>query len=169
MFEIKVMDFMSAFQYVYNHSGYENGKKFAILSIQEYSSEMMGIEYKVGGNCLAALNVHFSDVTTQMEEKKRKENKRWSAEIKLIEDSDANEIKTFVESLYDLDIDTLIIHCHAGVSRSSAVAAAITKYYTNDDSMYFNSDRYAPNMTVYYKILKAFGMDNTPSFETLME
>lgn len=169
MFKIKVMDFMSAFQYVYNHAGYEKGKHFAVLSIQEYPFELMGVEYKVGGNCLAALNVHFSDITNQMEEQIRKEKKNWGNEIKLIEDSDANEIKQFVESLFSLNIDTLIIHCHAGVSRSSAVAAAITKYYTNDDSIYFNSDRFAPNMTVYYKVLKAFGMDNTPSFDTFLE
>lgn len=167
MFKIKVMDYMSAFRYVYNYTGDGQGEHFAIISIQEYSSEIMGVEYKVGGNCLAALNLHFSDITNQMEIREAKNN--WNSEIKLIDDSDANNIKNFVESLFELNIDTLIIHCHAGVSRSSAVAAAITKYYTNDDSIYFNSDNFAPNMTVYYKVLKAFGLDYTPSFEHLGE
>lgn len=164
MFNIKVMDFKSAFEYVYNHAGYVGGKSFAIISIQEYESEYMGVEYKVGGNCVAALNVHFSDISSKEDEQRRIEKGNWTGHIKLITDGDAYRIKCFVEYVSALNIDTLIIHCHHGVSRSAAVGAAISKVYFNNDSLYFNSDRYVPNMTVYYKILKAFGLDNTPSF-----
>ena len=41
----------------------------------------------------------------------------------------------------------LIIHCDAGLSRSPAIAAAISKRYTGDDSHYFK--RYLPNSLVY--------------------
>lgn len=62
------------------------------------------------------------------------------------------------------DVDQLIIHCNMGVSRSPAVAAAIKKALTGSDDEFFDG-KFVPNMVVYYTVLKAFGLDNTPSFQ----
>ena len=45
-----------------------------------------------------------------------------------------------------------LIHCEAGISRSPAVAAALTKAAGVDDSDYFK--RYIPNRLVYRTILE---------------
>lgn len=157
MFRIKVMDHQSAFHYVYNHAGFNGNKKFAVLSIQEYPSDMMGVQYKCGGNCKAALNVWFSDITDKFREQESKY-------IKLITEEDAEDIYKFVMKIRDMDIDQLIVHCNLGISRSSAVAAAISKALTGSDEEFF-SGKFVPNMVVYYAVLKAFGLDNTPSFQ----
>lgn len=157
MFSIKVMDHQSAFHYVYNHAGYSGNKKFAILSIQEYPTDMMGIQYKYGGNCKDALNIWFSDITDKERERKDKF-------IKLITDEDAKEIYKFVMQLKETDVEQLIIHCNMGISRSPAVAAAISKALTGSDKEFFDG-KFVPNMAVYYTVLKAFGLDNTPSFQ----
>ena len=47
----------------------------------------------------------------------------------------------------------VIVHCDAGISRSSGVAAAILKAKTGDDSQIFNSPKYRPNMRCYRIIL----------------
>lgn len=46
--------------------------------------------------------------------------------------------------------DKLIVcQCDAGISRSSAVAAALSKIHNDDDNWVFNNKQYRPNMYVY--------------------
>lgn len=71
----------------------------------------------------------------------------------LMSDEDAKTVVDFVERYKDKRI---LVHCDAGISRSSAVAAAILKHYTGDDSMIFDSRWYNPNRWVYRKVLEAF-------------
>lgn len=61
----------------------------------------------------------------------------------------AKQIWDFVESLEG--IDTLVIHCNMGFSRSPAVAAAIDKVRIGDDSTYF--EKKSPNRRVYRAML----------------
>lgn len=71
----------------------------------------------------------------------------------LMTDEDAKKIVAFVEKYKDKRI---LVHCDAGISRSSAVAAAILKHYTGNDDMIFDSRWYNPNRWVYRKVLEAF-------------
>ena len=50
------------------------------------------------------------------------------------------------------DVDEFVIHCGAGISRSAAVAAALSKIHTGDD-MEFYGGRFIPNSLVYSMIL----------------
>ena len=78
-----------------------------------------------------------------------------AADSDLMSDEDAAKIADFVE---DNKQHLIIVHCDAGISRSSAVAAAVLFHYTGDDSAIFDNERaYSPNMWVYFKVLKAFG------------
>jgi predicted protein tyrosine phosphatase len=63
----------------------------------------------------------------------------------------ALEILNFAKDMVP-KIETLMIHCAAGVSRSPAVAAALYKLMGEDDSYYF--ERYIPNQLVYSTILE---------------
>lgn len=60
----------------------------------------------------------------------------------------AKAIKDFVDRYADYDV-TVIVHCDAGVSRSAGVAAALSEYYNGDDSYFFDSGYYTPNMLCY--------------------
>ena len=73
-------------------------------------------------------------------------------ESDLMTDEDAIKIKQFVNRHKDKDI---IVHCDAGISRSSGVAAAILKYLFGDDSSIFENPMYCPNMLCYRKTLEA--------------
>lgn len=57
---------------------------------------------------------------------------------------------------YENEVDYLIVQCDSGISRSAGLAAALSKYYNNDDKVFFHSLRYIPNMDVYNPILKYF-------------
>ena len=71
-----------------------------------------------------------------------------------MKDKDAEQVKCFVERVKS-QVQQIVVHCDAGVSRSAGVAAAIGKYLNGDDMFIFGRPRYAPNMTCYRKTLNA--------------
>lgn len=72
-----------------------------------------------------------------------------------ITEEDAEKIVKFVRRIKD-KVDTVIVHCEAGQSRSAGVAAAILKYYTGHDEQIYNDPKYTPNSTCYRRVLEAF-------------
>lgn len=78
-----------------------------------------------------------------------------TGESDMMSDDDAQKIVEFLKKYPDTDI---IVHCDAGISRSSGVAAAIMKWATGDDSQIFKSYRYRPNTWCYRKTLDALTM-----------
>ena len=70
-------------------------------------------------------------------------------------DEDAVKIRDFVLKWKD-KVDTLWVHCDAGISRSAGVAAAILESFGKDNSYIFDSKMYFPNLLCYHKTLNAF-------------
>jgi predicted protein tyrosine phosphatase len=50
------------------------------------------------------------------------------------------------------NIERILVHCDAGVSRSAAVGAALARVLNGDDAQFFGG-RYRPNMRVYQTLL----------------
>ena len=98
-------------------------------------------------NIVAVCRVQFDDVT--------KANARPSDV--LMSPRDADKIKEYVISYMD-KVETVIVHCEGGISRSAGVMAAIQRYITGDDSEIMNSSRYLPNDHCYRLMLSAFGL-----------
>lgn len=67
----------------------------------------------------------------------------------------ANDILDFVTNIWR-KIDVLLVHCEAGLSRSPAVAAAITRLKRGDEQEWFE-DPYIPNHLVYRTLLEVAG------------
>ncbi len=67
----------------------------------------------------------------------------------------ARSIHDFVVA-HQGEIERILVHCDAGVSRSPAVAAALTRAFGQDDAPWF--ERYRPNQRVYRGVLAAFGV-----------
>jgi predicted protein tyrosine phosphatase len=63
----------------------------------------------------------------------------------------AQAVWTFVLAARKAEVETFVLHCDAGQCRSPAVAAAISKVFTGDDSSFFK--RYRPNMLVFRTLL----------------
>ena len=86
-------------------------------------------------------------------------------------DDHAHEILDLVSHFWD-DIETLMIHCDAGISRSSATAAAIARLKFGDGSEFFEPP-YEPNPRVYQVLLEVSGgradFDERPIDDTMME
>jgi len=72
-----------------------------------------------------------------------------------ITESQAEEILNFVDRYKD-KVELIICQCDGGISRSSGIAAALSKILNNDDKWVFNSKRYLPNMYVYRLLLNKY-------------
>lgn len=57
-------------------------------------------------------------------------------------------LKEFIDKYKD-NVDRIIVHCHAGISRSSACASAISRYLNINDNFIWDSGKYCPNKLVF--------------------
>lgn len=67
-------------------------------------------------------------------------------------EADAQAIWRFVDEQRG-QVEVLVVHCEMGMSRSPAVAAAVTRALGGDDAGFF--ERYSPNRYVYDLLLEA--------------
>jgi predicted protein tyrosine phosphatase len=65
----------------------------------------------------------------------------------------AHRILNFVRGIWD-KIELLMVHCEAGVSRSPAVAAAISQIYLGTEGTFLMPHLYQPNRLVYAVLLE---------------
>jgi len=78
-------------------------------------------------------------------------NSSLSKKLVFMSDQDAKDIVSFVRRYID-KVDLIVCQCDAGISRSSAIAAALSKCINGIDESYFID--YLPNMFIYTKIMK---------------
>lgn len=73
-------------------------------------------------------------------------------EAQLCQPEDAKKVIDLVLAHRD-EMKSVLVHCTAGISRSSAVAAALHKVLNGSDEPIFGNKRYRPNMRVYRMML----------------
>lgn len=74
---------------------------------------------------------------------------------------DLNGLKDFIDKYKD-SVEEIIVHCSAGISRSSATAAAIALYLGEDEQrIIWNNYKYRPNRLVYKLARNEFGIATT--------
>ena len=144
--EIKVMSVFDAFDYVLNHYapyGLEDDSlfkdSFAIISIQDAQSNGFGFKFTKSKYCKGVLTLYFDDVY-----KKVKGTTPFNKDM-------ANQIIDFLDE-YDGKVDTLLIHCYAGQSRSRAVGAFAQYFVGDNNSELINYG--SPNMMIYDTLMK---------------
>ena len=76
----------------------------------------------------------------------------------------ASTIVEFINSCKE-EVDEIVVHCEAGVSRSAAVAGAISFSINGDDAEFFKFP-FFPNRHCYRLMLEAFGFDLKQLFLT---
>lgn len=122
------------------HCKNNKDKNFAIISTIDGNT---GLEFAKGCNHLH-VDVYDIDHSMDLELIKDYEDCHgW----RFFNKHDAQVIYHFVERNVD-QVDYFLIHCHAGVSRSRAVAAALSQHYNNGDPG-VHIRRGVPNPTVY--------------------
>lgn len=109
-----------------------------IISITDPDRETNHFNEDAKNNIKSILRLQFFDVD--------------SPDPGTITEDDAKRIADFAFYWKD-KVDTIIVHCEAGQSRSAGAAAAILKAFTGHDEQIFDNPKYTPNRTVYRSVL----------------
>jgi predicted protein tyrosine phosphatase len=115
-------------------------KKYAVISItSQYDNHPLLLDGYVAVLRLKFLDIDYGECSLYED---------WG-----ITQKDARDIVDFVEHYKDR-VDLFIVHCNAGISRSSGTVAALSKIYNGCDKWVFRDARYIPNIRVYRAILE---------------
>ena len=130
----------AAFDYVMEHyypAGLrelvERSDTYAVISIQDTHNGGFGFTFAKNEFCKDVLTLYFDDITREVEG------------AVLFTDEMAGQIIDFIEA--NAGVDTLLVHCFAGQSRSRAVAAFAMQMLGRDKSKYLTKG--GANMYVY--------------------
>ncbi len=105
-------------------------------------------------------NPHIKDVLRLQFDDSEPEDKQAFPYLTLMSKTDAKAILTFTEA-HKNNVDKIIVHCFAGVSRSAAVCAALMLIINGDDMEIFGNPKFSPNMYCYRLVLEEhFGFYN---------
>lgn len=142
---VLVKSVFDAFEYVMDHyypygleDMVERDDTYVVISIQDSHTNGFGVCFDETKFCKGALKLVFDDVIKEVEG------------AVMFNEEMAQDIVNFAKT--HLDVDTILVHCYAGQSRSRAVAAAIAKMLGKDNEKYFTEG--APNQVVYDTLMK---------------
>ncbi len=140
MKRVMVKSVFDAFEYVMEHY-YPFGMRdmaaradtYAVISIQDTHTNGFGFQFSENEFCKGVLTLYFDDIFQETDG------------AVLFSDEQAEQIIDFIES--HKSVDTLLVHCYAGQSRSRAVGAFAVKMLGGDNAAYFEHG--TPNQYVY--------------------
>ncbi len=140
MKRVLVKSVFDAFDFVMQHyypAGLEEmvecSDTYAVISIQDTHTGGFGITFTPNQFCQDVLTLYFDDIVREVEG------------AVLFSDEMAEQIIAFIKK--NRKVDTLLVHCYAGQSRSRAVGAFAVKMLGGDNSKYFSQGN--PNRYVY--------------------
>ena len=158
MKRVLVKSVFDAFEYVMQHyypagleEVVEKADTYAVISIQDSHTGGFGITFSENKYCKGVLTLQFDDIIRPVE-----------GAVLFSEDMAVQIIRFFRKHE---SVDTLLIHCYAGQSRSRAVGAFAVWLLGGDNSNYFK--KYNPNEYVYDKLMETvfYVHENEPEVE----
>lgn len=140
MKRVIVKSVFDTFEYVMQHyypaglgEMVERSDTYAIISIQDTHTGGFGVTFIPSQYCQDVLTHYFDDVIRDVDG------------AVLFTDEMAKQIIAFIKK--NRKVETLLVYCYAGQSRSRAVSAFAVKMLGGDNSRYFSQGN--PNMHVY--------------------
>ena len=107
------------------------------ISVTDPNDSLANLPFSQNPSCKGVLRLSFHDVDSE------KNGTIFTRE-------QARQILDFVnDHLHEIEL--IVIHCEAGISRSAGIAASLSSIYLNHDSGFFKT--HIPNMHVFRQIL----------------
>ena len=148
MKRIMLRSVYDAFDYVMAHYApfgmeemAEKQDTYAVISIQDTHTGGFGFEFKKNKYCKDVLTLYFDDIVKDVEG------------AVMFNKEHAEKIIRFVKK-NKAKVDTLLVHCYGGESRSRAVCAFVAKMLGTDNSKYFETGH--PNQVVYDTLVEVW-------------
>ena len=133
---------------------FQRDKKYLIISISGYYEPLANFKISVLYNENIKINFFLFDDVDKESKFYNLEKQKYDTLIP-IRKYQAEDITNLIKEKYN-QIDYMIVHCNAGISRSAGIVGAVCKYLWNDDSDIFNDKYFKPNMYVYRMLLDIF-------------
>lgn len=118
-----------------------NADNVKFILVSSYDDDIESISYD------NKLVLHFDDICI-------KSKSSFNSDL-------AHQIACFVNCI-DFDKYQLYVCCDSGISRSSAIVAAILRRFGMDEYLIWREPCYSPNMLVYRLLCKEFKLINIP-------
>ena len=141
-----VIDLQVLSQEIMRNTAYED-RDYIVVSISDPGDEEIPIPESP--RCMGVLRVQFHDIESP-----------WG-NCELMSEEQAKRISTWVESYKPArphdKWPLIVVHCFAGICRSSGVAAALSLHWNGNDSFFWDKEKsgYVPNTWVYVQMTKA--------------
>ena len=116
----------------------------------------------VSSTLIGQLNLKFHDVDDRFRDTiERYPSSKLGKSLVFFNSEMSDKVVSFVKNIIDNEpsLDLIVCQCEAGISRSSGMAASLSKCINGVDNHFFNSDRYRPNMLVYRKVMDSWYKD----------
>ena len=141
--------------------GEVNGRKLNIVALSKFEIESLDRNHHYGKHIVISITCPDDEPEAKIktDPKAILRLRFWDCEepredyTRVFEKKDAKSIRRFVEK-HISNIDSIVVHCMAGYSRSVGTAAAISKVFLGDDKVFYQSGR--PNGRVYRKLFEEF-------------
>ena len=121
-------------------AGFVIRSSYVVISIRDPDKKPAKVRKQGGLKAVLHLAFHDAEPATSM---------KLPDDIELISDEQAQQIWTFV-GLHHAEVGAIVVHCEQGMSRSPAVAAAISHGLGLDEARFWRE--YQPNRYVYEKV-----------------
>ncbi len=151
MKRVLVKSVYDAFDYVmahYSPVGLEDlateSDTYAVISIQDTHTGGFGFVFSENRFCRGALTLYFDDIENEVEG------------AVLFSADQAKQVIDFIQA--HRRVETLLIHCYGGQSRSRAVGAFAVRMLGGDNSRYFREGK--PNRHLYDTLMEAWQREN---------
>ena len=124
---------------------------YAVISIGE--PQMKPAPLADSPQCKAVLRLHFSDVASDLP------RLRSVMHVAPFTPELARQIADFVREQMQNNVNLIVVHCEAGMSRSAGVATALSQFYNHDETHFLV--HYRPNAHVRRVMLNALRANRT--------
>lgn len=131
---------------------YDRTEKYILISISCDRDYIFNFEAR--GNFLGYVEVDFDDIELSTYENFAREFPDKAKRITLMKEYQADKIVDLVVKHKD-NIEKIVIHCAAGVSRSAGVGKALAEWLNGTDEGVINPKLHIPNMYCYDKMMAA--------------
>ena len=121
---------------------------YVVISIHDPNKRRPKVKKQSGLRDVLHLTFHDSEPSAYTE---------LSPDIQIMTPALADQIRDFVRR-HESDVGAIVVHCEQGMSRSPAVAAAISDALGLDPRRFWQL--YTPNQHVYHTVSDAFARDN---------
>lgn len=147
MKRVIVKSVFDAFEYVLQHyypfgleEFAEKTDTYVVISIQDTHTGGFGVQFAENNCCKGVLTLFFDDIIHEVEG------------AVLFSEEMAEKIIDFIKA--HKQVDTLLVHCYAGQSRSRAVGAFAVEILGGNNEIYLKNEN--PNMHVYSMLKTVF-------------